>query len=251
MVALVKTPHAELLDVDALNTRFAHASAQQIVAFALEHYGARLVLASSFSVEDCALIDLAARIDADVRVITLDTGRLHQETYETLERVRRRYDVDVEVYFPRTDSVETLVRLKGPSSFYGSVEDRKECCFLRKVEPLRRALATSDAWATGLRREQSVTRTQLSPFELDDNNGPGRPLVKINPLHAWSHDDVWTYVEQNRVPYNPLHDRGFPSIGCAPCTRAVEPGEDQRAGRWWWESPEYKECGLHGRGGAK
>jgi phosphoadenosine phosphosulfate reductase len=251
MIAIADPPYSQP-DVDALNARFANATAKDIIAFALERYGDHLVLASSFSVEDCALIDLASRVDARVRVITLDTGRLHQETYDTIERVRRRYGIEIEAYFPQTDAIQSLVRLKGPSSFFDSVEERKECCFVRKVEPLRRALATADAWATGLRKGQAVTRTALAPFERDDDNGRvGSALVKINPLHAWSHDDVWTYVHENAVPYNSLHDRGFPSIGCAPCTRAVSAGEDLRAGRWWWESPEAKECGLHGQGGKR
>lgn len=233
------------LDVRALNERLAGGSAQEILKAALELYGPRLAIASSFSVEDVALIDLALKLEPAVRIFTLDTGRLHQETYDLLDRVREKYGVKVEVYFPEAKPVEDLVRLKGPNSFYASVSDRKECCRLRKVEPLRRALAGAPAWATGLRREQSVTRQDLSPFELDEGNGG---LVKVSPLYAWSQADVWAYVKENYVPTHKLHERGFPSIGCAPCTRAIEPGEDERAGRWWWEDASLKECGLHKRG---
>lgn len=229
-------------EVDALNTRFADCSAEEIIAWALDTFGDRLVVASSFGAEDVVLIDIAARIDPDVRIFTLDTGRLHQETYDVMDAVASRYGIQLEVMTPNMVTLQELIRAKGPNSFYASVADRRECCHVRKIEPLRRALNTADAWITGLRREQAVTRTDTPIVEIDEGNGG---VVKLNPLAAWSEDDVWTHIRDNAVPYNRLHDQGFPSIGCAPCTRAVEPGEDVRAGRWWWERPEHKECGLH------
>lgn len=233
-------------DLNAWNEELAKGTAEAILARAFEAFGDTLAIASSFSVEDVALIDMAVTLSPKVRVFTLDTGRLPQETYDVLDRVRFRYKVDVEAYFPATRAVEELVTLKGPSSFFDSPDNRKECCRIRKVEPLGRALASSQAWATGLRREQSVTRQDLLPFEIDENNGG---LVKVSPLCSWSEADVWAYVKDRNVPYHKLHDAGYRSIGCAPCTRAVAEDEDVRAGRWWWESPDAKECGLHAKGG--
>ena len=183
------------------------------------------------------------KLEPGIRILTLDTGRLNEETYEVMDAVRCKYGVTIESYFPNAHDVEDLERTKGFYSFRESVENRKECCGIRKVEPLRRALKGLDAWITGLRRAQSVTRTDLQKIELDEAH-PG--LYKINPLADWSEKDVWGYIKKNEVPYNRLHDAGYPSIGCAPCTRAVKPGEDIRAGRWWWENPEHKECGIHG-----
>ncbi len=235
-------PALSQAEIDALNVRFADCTAQEILAWGLETYGDRLVIASSFGAEDVVLIDMAAGISRDARIFTLDTGRLHQETYDVMDAVRTKYGISVEVMSPDTVTLQELIRAKGPNSFYASVDNRRECCNVRKMQPLRRALGTADAWVTGLRREQSVTRTDVQFVEIDDSNGG---IVKLNPLAAWSEDDVWGYIRDNDVPYNKLHDQGFPSIGCAPCTRAVEPGEDVRAGRWWWEEPELKECGLH------
>lgn len=216
--------------------------AEEIVRWAVEHYGERVTLACSFGAEDVVLLDMMAKAAKSPRVFVLDTGRLHQETYDVMERCRRRYGLNFEVYCPRTDLLERLLREKGPNSFYASVDDRKECCFVRKVEPLERALSGVDAWITGLRREQSVTRSSISKAEVDEAHGG---ILKLNPLADWTHEQVWDYIRANDVPYNSLHDKGFPSIGCVPCTRAVQPGEDIRAGRWWWEAPEHKECGLH------
>ena len=217
---------------------------QQILARAIQAFGPRLAIASSFSAEDNIVLDVAWRVSRRFRVVTLDTGRLHPETVDVMERVRVHYGVTVEVYAPQTDAVEQLVTLKGLQSFKNSVEDRQECCRIRKVEPLARALANADAWATGLRAQQSVTRAGLQPYELD---GAGR--VKVNPLWRFTDDDVRAYLKEHyEVPVNALHAQGYPSIGCAPCTRAVQPGEDPRAGRWWWEQQaEHKECGLHPR----
>ena len=232
-------------EVDALNARFEDCTASEIIAWALDTFDDRLVIASSFGAEDVVLIDLAVSIRQDARIFTLDTGRLHQETYDVMDAVIARYDIGLEVMTPNMVTLQELVRAKGPNSFYASVDDRRECCHVRKIEPLQRALNTADAWITGLRREQAVTRTETPIIEIDHANGG---VIKINPLARWTEADVWDHIRSNAVPYNRLHDRGFPSIGCAPCTRAVEPGEDIRAGRWWWERPEHKECGLHARG---
>jgi phosphoadenosine phosphosulfate reductase len=178
----------------------------------------------------------------DFRVFTLDTGRLNQETYDCMDAIRERYGVKIEVFFPEAGAVEKLVRENGMNLFYDSVDLRKSCCAARKVEPLNRALKDLDAWMTGLRREQAVTRADVRKIEVDKDHGG---IVKINPLVDWSHEEVWAYIRKNNVPYNRLHKQGYPSIGCAPCTRAVEPGEDLRAGRWWWENRNTKECGLH------
>ncbi|MGC8834055.1 MAG: phosphoadenylyl-sulfate reductase [Armatimonadota bacterium] len=216
--------------------------AHEIVKWAVEHYGERVALACSFGAEDVVLLDMITKAANNPRVFVLDTGRLHQETYDVMERCRKRYGLNFEVYCPKNDLLERLLREKGPNSFYASVEDRQECCFVRKVEPLGRALSNLDAWITGLRREQSVTRSLISKAEVDEAHGT---ILKLNPLADWTHEQVWDYIKANDVPYNSLHDKGFPSIGCVPCTRAVQPGEDIRAGRWWWEAPEHKECGLH------
>jgi len=185
---------------------------------------------------------MLCKITSKPRIFTLDTGRLHQETYNVMDAVREKYDIDIEVYFPKADQVEKMAREYGLNLFYKSPELRRLCCNIRKVEPLSRALSELDAWITGLRREQCLTRAEIKKVEIDKGN---EGIVKINPLADWSSAQVWTYVRKNKVPYNELHDQGYPSIGCAPCTRPVSPGEDLRAGRWWWESQNVKECGLH------
>ena len=176
-----------------------------------------------------------------IEMFSLDTGRLPQPTYELMQEVADRYSVPLKVYFPDSAAVERYVAQNGVNGFYGSVESRKACCFVRKVEPLRRALRGKKAWVTGLRRDQAVTRGSLEESSYDADFG----LQKFNPLLEWSNKDVWAYIRQNNVPYNKLHDQFYPSLGCAPCTRSITPGEDIRAGRWWWENPEEKECGLH------
>ena len=222
------------------------AEPEQIIRSAIETYGHRVSLACSFGAEDMVLVDMLCRITDSPRVFFLDTGRLHQETYDLMAAAIARYGISFEAYFPQTDLLEALIRAKGPNSFYDSIENRRECCRIRKVEPLARALTGLDAWITGLRRSQSVTRTDMQTVEVDEAHGG---ILKISPLADWSQEEVWDYIRKNTVPYNALHDKGFPSIGCAPCTRAIEFGEDLRAGRWWWESPEHKECGLHRRAG--
>jgi phosphoadenosine phosphosulfate reductase len=201
------------------------------------------VLASSFGAEDMVLTDLIARHALPIRIFTLDTGRLPEETYALIDRTRERYGLPIDIYMPDTRALQIFVRENGQNAFYLGVDLRKACCAVRKTEPLARALVAKGAWITGLRRTQSVTRSGIAVEEFDGAHG----LPKFNPLVDWSDDDVWSYVRTHGVPYNALHDRGYPSIGCAPCTRAVAPGEDIRAGRWWWEHPEHKECGLHRR----
>ena len=223
-------------------SRFESKSPQEILEWAFEQFGTRVEIASSFGLEDMVLIDMASKITKQFTVFTLDTGRLHEETYLTMDRTRSHYGIAIQSYFPKTEDVERLEREKGFFSFKESLENRKECCAIRKVEPLVRALSTLDAWITGIRRDQIVTRTDI-PKVSEDADRP--PLIKINPIADWSLEQVQEYLEQNKVPVNPLHKQNYPSIGCAPCTRPIEAGEDIRAGRWWWENPDHKECGLH------
>ena len=230
------------LNIVQYNKEFEKGSAVALLQWALKTFGKKLAVASSFGAEDVVLIDLVMKLDHDIRIFTLDTGRLNEETYEVMDAVRRKYGIKIESYFPKAEAVESLERAKGFYSFRESIENRKECCGVRKVEPLWRALRDTDAWITGLRRSQAATRTHTDKIEVDEAH-PG--LYKINPLADWSEEDVWGYIKKNAVPYNRLHDAGYRSIGCAPCTRAVKPGEDVRAGRWWWESPDHKECGIH------
>jgi phosphoadenosine phosphosulfate reductase len=220
-------------------------AAEDVLRWAVDEYHPNIALASSFGAEDMVLLDMLATVAPHARIFTLDTGRLPQETYDLIDRVRMRYNIQIEVYFPQAALVEAMVREKGVNLFLNSVADRRQCCFVRKVEPLGRALNGLRAWITGLRREQSVTRTAIGKLERDEEHGG---IWKVNPLADWTRDQVWEYIRRRHVPYNALHDRGYPSLGCACCTRAVKPGQDERAGRWWWENPEHKECGLHARG---
>ncbi len=229
------------VNIDKLNDQFSNASAEAVVQFAATRFGNELTLASSLGLEDQVLTHMYSNSTDKTDVFILDTGRLHQETYDVIEKTMTQYAFNYRIFFPNQMSVEEMVRLHGPNHFFQSVENRQECCGIRKVEPLTRALHGYSAWITGIRRAQSVDRTNTLFFEWDDVN----QLVKVNPLIKWSKDDVWSYIKRHDVPYNILHDKGFPSIGCAPCTRAIEPGEDDRAGRWWWEESVKKECGLH------
>ena len=199
------------------------------------------VLATSYGAEDMVLMDLICKYAPGIEIFTLDTGRLPKETYDLMQQARQHYDRDVHVFYPQAEPLQEFVTDNGPNAFYDSVELRKTCCGIRKVEPLNRALADKKAWLTGMRRSQSVTRKELPVSEWDDDHG----LQKFSPLSDWSNGDVWKYIRAFEVPYNKLHDEGYASIGCAPCTRAISMGEDIRAGRWWWEDPENKECGLH------
>lgn len=236
------------VDIDELNLRFRDSSPEEVLDYFLPLYGERIALASSLGLEDQVLTALIAKSARNTgvtnpRIFTIDTGRLFPECYNLIDRTNDKYDINIEVFSPDHTGVEAYVKEHGVNAFYQSVELRKACCHCRKLEPLRRALSTLDVWICGLRASQAVTRTGVQIVEWDANNG----LIKVNPLARWSEDDVWQYIKANKVPYNKLHDQGFPSIGCQPCTRAVEPGEDIRAGRWWWEAPEHKECGLHKR----
>lgn len=212
-----------------------------MVQWAANRFGSKLALASSFGAEDVALIDIIAKIDKNIKVFTLDTGRLHQETYNVIDAVREKYEIPIEVYFPQTDKVEEIERKHGANLFYKSVDQRTLCCHIRKGEPLKRALSGLDAWITGLRKDQASSRASIKKVELDAVNGN---IVKINPIRDWTSEQVWSYIRENKVPYNKLFDQGYTSIGCAPCTRPTKLGEDPRAGRWWWETTT-KECGLH------
>ena len=200
--------------------------------------------ANSLGAEDMVLTDLILKHKLPIQIFSLDTGRLPPETYDLMGAVEKHYKTQLTVFFPRADDVELYVRNQGINGFYESVTLRKACCAIRKVEPLKRALAGKRAWITGMRAEQAATRGNLAEQEYDEGNG----LEKFNPLASWSDKEVWTYLKENGVPYNALHDQFYPSLGCAPCTRAISPGEDIRAGRWWWENPESKECGLHVKG---
>ena len=221
-----------------------NASPAEILAVGIEAANGPVSLACSFSVEDVVIINLIQSLKLPIGVFAIDTGRLNEETYEVADALTDRYRICIDWYFPKSDAVECLLRGKGPFSFRESLENRQECCRVRKVEPLSRALSGLAGWVTGLRREQSVTRAGLSSIEIDEVNGG---IVKINPLLNWTSAQVWDYAREHGVPVNRLHRQGYPSIGCAPCTRAIQPGEDERAGRWWWENPENKECGLHKR----
>lgn len=199
------------------------------------------VFASSLAAEDMVLTDLILRAKLPIGIFTLETGRLHAETLSVIDRIKETYGYDVALYRPEPAAVDTYVQQNGLNAFYDSIDLRKECCRIRKIEPLGRALAGNKAWVTGQRRAQSTTRAALDIQEDD----PAHGMTKFNPLADWSEQDVWHYIRSNNVPYNSLHDKGYPSIGCEPCTRAIQPGEDVRAGRWWWENPDTKECGLH------
>lgn len=202
---------------------------------------APVVFANSFGAEDMVLTDLIGKYFSNIDMFTLDTGRLPEETYSLVKEVEDRYSIKVRIYFPESAAVEKYTTQNGPNGFYNSIDARKACCHIRKVEPLKRALSGKGAWITGLRRDQAPTRKDIGESEFDIDNG----LQKISPLLNWNLSDVWAYLKEFNVPYNALHDKGYTSIGCAPCTRAITPGEDVRAGRWWWENPETKECGLH------
>jgi len=230
------------LNIESLNQQWAGRSADEILRNALSLFGNKITFATSLGAEDQVITYLLSKINKSANIITLDTGRVFPETYDLLHRTVNRYGVAIKSYYPDTIQVEEMVNTKGINLFYESIENRKLCCHVRKIVPLHRALQGMDAWITGLRREQSVTRTDLKIVEWDTSN----KLIKINPLLEWHEKQVWDFIKSNDIPYNKLHDQGFPSIGCQPCTRAIEKGEDLRAGRWWWEMPDSKECGLHG-----
>jgi phosphoadenosine phosphosulfate reductase len=227
--------------IEKYNSMLKDASPQEIIGFFAAEFSGRIAFATSLGAEDQVISEMIASIDPTLKIITLDTGRLFQETYDLLDSTRKKYGLDIEVCFPDAVDVEEMVNSRGINLFYDNVENRKLCCFIRKTEPLTRALLGKDAWICGLRRDQSVTRQNAEAVEWDDI----QKIIKVNPLINWSLEQVWNYIHSHKIPYNTLHDKGFPSIGCLPCTRPIMPGEDIRAGRWWWESSENKECGLH------
>jgi len=224
--------------------KFKNASAEEVLGFFLREFKGKIAFATSLGAEDQVLTHLISSIEPETKIFTLDTGRLFPETYELIDKTNSRYKFKMDVCFPDAHEVEKMVKEKGINLFYESVENRKLCCHIRKINPLHRATNGIEVWITGLRRDQSVTRQDESLIEKDDSN---HGMVKLNPLIDWSEEQVWKFIKENNIPYNELHDHGFPSIGCQPCTRAIEQGEDVRAGRWWWELPENKECGLHQR----
>ncbi|MGI0061628.1 MAG: phosphoadenylyl-sulfate reductase [Nitrosotalea sp.] len=215
---------------------------QEVLKWSLDNLHPRLALASSFGAEDVVVIDMMMKINPKSRIFTLDTGRLNQETYDVMDEIRKKYNVNIEVMFPDQNEVEQMVRVNGLNLFYDSVGNRKLCCGIRKVHPLNRILSTLDGWITGLRADQTEVRSNANKLELDEQHNS---IIKINPIIEWTWEQTWDYIKKNNIPYNKLHDKGFPSIGCEPCTRAIKSGEPLRAGRWWWESDSQKECGLH------
>ena len=227
--------------IDELKQKAQGLKAEQIIQLAYEEFGRRVNFASSLGEEDQVITDMIAKAAPAIEVFTLDTERLFPETYDLIEKIKRRYPLNFKIYYPDSKAVAEMVNDKGLNLFYESVDNRKLCCGIRKVEPLNRALRDVDAWITGLRRAQSLTRMNVEALEWDEEH----QKIKINPLVNWTLDEVHKYIRENHVPVNSLHAKGFVSIGCASCTRAVRPGEDIRAGRWWWETPESKECGLH------
>jgi phosphoadenosine phosphosulfate reductase len=227
--------------VSEYNSRFAGMEAAQILSAVMKLHPGKAVFSSSLGAEDQVITHMLATQGFSEGIFTLDTGRLFPETYELMEKTNVRYKIRIQVYFPDAARVEEMVREKGINLFYHSMENRKLCCHVRKTEPLRRALGGQEVWITGLRREQSPTRKDLAMAEWDQANA----IIKINPLLEWTEKQVWDFIREHKIPYNALHDKGFPSIGCQPCTRAILPGEDVRAGRWWWENPDTRECGLH------
>jgi phosphoadenosine phosphosulfate reductase len=242
-----KAQESLMSEIRSIANQLESKPAPEILKWGFKKYGDKMVLASSFGAEDVVLIDMMCNINRNLtRVFTLDTGRLNQETYDLIDKIRKKYDIKVYVYFPNASDIEEMVANKGMNLMYESVENRKLCCNLRKIEPLKRALKQFDCWITGLRREQSTTRNKILKIEVDTLNNN---ITKLNPLADWTNDEIWKYIHENKVPYNELHDRGYPSIGCEPCTRAIKEGEDPRAGRWWWENDTHKECGLHWKEG--
>jgi phosphoadenosine phosphosulfate reductase len=224
--------------------RFRGATPREVLEFFLSEYKGQIAFATSLGLEDQVLTHMITSISPDTKIFTLDTGRLFPETYDLIDKTNSRFKIKLDIYFPDTGHVENMVKEKGINLFYESIENRKLCCEIRKIEPLHRAMKGLKMWITGLRKEQSTTRENGKLIEVDENNNG---LLKLNPLINWSEKMVWDYIKEHNIPFNELHKKGFPSIGCQPCTRAVKPGEDIRSGRWWWELEGHKECGLHER----
>lgn len=240
-VIFVKKRSMDSHQIEVFNLLHASSSPEKILSAVATIFDGKIAFASSLGFEDQVITHMIREQQLKIDIFTLDTGRLFPETYDLIDRTNARYKTNIKVFFPNAEEIESMVNEKGINLFYESIENRKLCCNLRKTKPLSRALSACDAWITGLRKAQSVTRTGMKVMEWDEVN----QCVKINPLIEWSEQQVTDYIRQNNIPYNKLHDQYFPSIGCQPCTRAVSPGEDIRAGRWWWELPDQKECGLH------
>ncbi|WP_437919644.1 phosphoadenylyl-sulfate reductase [Sphingobacterium sp. LRF_L2] len=227
--------------ITQIKHEIANFDALEIIQYVQQKFGSDAVFSTSFGIEDQVITHLMAEAKSKAAIFTLETGRLFPETYYVWNRTLEKYKLPIKTFFPNTEAVEQMVTQKGPSSFYESVENRKECCYIRKIEPLHRAIKGYKIWITGIRSEQSTNREDMESVEWDEANG----IIKIHPLFHWTLSQVEQFLKTNGVPYNPLHDKGFPSIGCQPCTRAIQAGEDFRAGRWWWEDKSKKECGLH------
>ncbi len=227
--------------INDLNNTFEDKNPFEIIKYLSDVYNGEVAFASSFGAEDQVIAEMIASAGGKVRMFSLDTGRLFQETYDLIQVTRAKYNLLIELFFPDPKDVENMVNSKGINLFYESIENRKLCCHMRKVKPLKRALKGLDMWITGLRRDQSDLRQNLKTVEWDEKNR----LIKVSPIISWTEKQVWNYIKEKHIPYNELHDKSFPSIGCLPCTRAVLPGDDVRSGRWWWENPMFTECGLH------
>lgn len=227
--------------IHELNELLDSKPAESVIQYMLGTFGGKVGFSTSLGLEDQAITHMISQIDKSAYIFTLDTGRLFPETYDLLDLTTKKYDMSIRVFFPDASQVQEMVNSKGINLFYESIENRQLCCSIRKLEPLKKAFSGLDAWICGLRRGQSPTRKNMKTIEWDEKN----QLIKVNPIIGWSEDQLWRYIKENNVPYNKLHDKGFPSIGCLPCTRAIMPGEDIRAGRWWWENPDTRECGLH------
>lgn len=223
------------------NNQFANSSAKEVIEYFTKKYSGEICFASSLGAEDQVITHIIAKNNIPIKIFTLDTGRLFPETYSLIDRTKEKYGINIEIYFPDRERVEEMVNKKGMNLFYESIENRKLCCTVRKIDSSKRALMGMSAWITGLRKEQTEIRSDINMIEWDSNFN----LIKINPLINWGDVQLWDYIKDNNIPYNPLHDKGFPSIGCQPCTRAISKDADIRSGRWWWENPDNKECGLH------
>jgi len=223
------------------NEKFKNSTPEEVLGAIINEFPDKVIFSTSLGAEDQVITDMISKNQKTCSIFTLDTGRMFQETYDLLQITRSRYELEINVFFPDSTMVEAMVNKHGINLFYDSIENRKRCCEVRKVIPLTRALKGMQVWISGLRRGQSATRSELSLMEWDEGFG----IFKLQPLFDWSEERVWNYIKNNKVPYNPLHDKGFPSIGCSPCTRAIFPGEEVRAGRWWWEIADKKECGIH------
>ena len=228
-------------NIEKLENEIKNLNAQETLIYIYEKFKDKVVIASSLGAEDQVITDMAIKVSKKFKIFTLDTGRLPQETYDLIEETNKRYKIKIRIYFPEKKEVEKIVNEHGPNLFYESIEKRKMCCQIRKVDVLKMVLKNYNVWITGLRQEQSITRQNIKKIEWDNNFN----LIKINPIFDWKTEDIWDYIKKYKVPYNKLHDKNYPSIGCAPCTRAIDKGEDIRSGRWWWEQPEQKECGIH------